>query len=234
MSTRFYLGRSSFTAMNPGTLGSWGNSYKQMYKMETSKQSTSFTTYTISGMGAGTTLMRQFISQPLDGGIAFTTSTTYALVCRFSEGSSSGDIFSRFYLAIVNSSGDVQVISSAQKDGTEFATSLTSRNNTATGILGNYTSSANDRLVLEVGWDKDGSTLTSGSISLGDSSSSDLTQGDADTGINNPWFETSNNITFGGNPGGGGSSTPPPESSPTNSYDFSAGVYIGGVLDEWA
>lgn len=222
MATRFYLGRSSFTAIDPGTLGTWGFNYRQRYKMETTKQNTTFTTYTITGMStSASTLMRQFITSPLQAGTLLSGSDTWTFTMRYSESSSSLNIFPRIYMSVVSEVGVPRGYAFTNTGGTEFATSLTARQIVTTGLVGSYTIQSGDRLVLEVGWDKQASTSGNASVSIGDNAASDLS-GSGDTGVDNPWFEYSGTLTLDSE-----------VTDPTEGDNYSLTSYISGVLDEW-
>lgn len=224
MATKFFLGREAYTADNPGTLGTWGGSYKSLYKLATTTFNTSFVVYTINGHTAGTTIMRQYVTEPMSSGITFGAASTYNVVIRYKESTTAANAFACFYLAIVSEDGTTvrSQAASLEKDGTEFGTSLAARSNSNTGILPNYTTVAGDRLVLEIGWDMDGGGTASLSISLGDDDATFLS-GEGDTDIDSPWFETSVDITFGGEGGGG-----------VSNEDYTSTSYISGVLDEEA
>ena len=222
MATRFYLTRTLHTTINPGTLGTWGSSVKAIYNMELPNPgASSFLSSLYTGYGQGTVLFRQFISPEMSPGIVFDGTTTYNLVMRHSESSTSANAFQQWALSIVDDTGATSYFSALTvKDSTEFGTSLAARSNTQTGGI-TYTTVTGDRLVLEVGWDQDGSGSYTITNSLGNTST-DLS-GEGDTGVQNPWFETSNTITFGGG-------DPPP---PATSEDYELTAYISGVLDEW-
>lgn len=223
MATRLYLGRSSFTAIDPGVLGSWGYSYRQRLKLEPTKQSTAFSTYSITGMSSSqTTLMRQWITRPMVAGTTFNGSTTWTLTYQLSESSTALNIFPRYVAAIVSQTGIPRGYLWTGQGGTEAATSLTARQIVLTGLIGSYTTQTGDRIVLEVGWNKTASTTGNATIRIGDSGASDLS-GDGDTGSSdNPWFECSESISFSAE-----------GAAPTQGDNYSLTSYISAVLDEW-
>jgi hypothetical protein len=223
MATRMYFSRDAFTYINPGTLGTWGSSVKsikQLLNSGSTDASLLNTGYT--GYGLGTVLYRQYISPPMSASISFTGSTTTTLVNRHSESSTSANAYQLYYVAIVNSSGVVQASFSAnEKDGTEFATSLTARSNLNTGGLGTYTTTAGDRIVVELGWDQDASGSYTITMSEGYVGGTDLS-GEGDTDIQQGWIEFSNTITFTAE-----------GAPPATNEDWDVTAYITGVLDEW-
>ncbi len=223
--TRLYLTRTAFTVVNPGTIGTWGSSVKSIYNLGlTNPAASSFLTSTYTGYGLGTVLFRQFITPPLAAGIAFTAASTFNMVFRSSESSTSANAYQLFHVSIVSEDGLTirAQFSSNEKDGTEFSTVLTARANLNTGGLGTYTTVAGDRLVLELGWDQDASGSYSVSMSIGNTST-DLS-GDGDTGVQNPYLDTSNTLTLDA-----GGEAP----APATNEDWDVSAYIGGVLDEW-
>ncbi len=221
MATRFYLGKSSFTAIDPGVLGTWGYSYRQRYKMGTTDLNTAFSTYSVSGMStSATTLMRQFITAPLQAGTLLSGTDTWTFTMRFKESSTALNIVPRIYMSVVSETGTPRGYAFTAL-GTEFSTSLTARQIVVTGLVGSYTLQDGDRLVLEVGWDKQASTTGTGYIEIGDADAADLS-GDGDTGQNNPWFEYSGTMTLDSE-----------SVDPTEGDNYSLTSYISGVLDEW-
>lgn len=224
MATRMYLGRESFSAIDPGTLGSWGFNYRQRYKMETTKQNTGFTTYTITGMTtSASTLMRQFITRPMDSGVTLTSADTWKFSCRYSESTLAANIYPKIYMSVVSQTGIARGYSFTQIGGVEFGTSLASRYLSVTGLAGSYALQSGDRLVLEVGWDKQASGSANASISLGDpSATSDLAASDGDTDIQVPWFEYSGTLSFQAE-----------GAAPTEGDNYQLTSYISAVLDEW-
>jgi hypothetical protein len=173
--------------------------------------------------GSGTYLFRTFVTNPLAAGIVFNGSTTWKWVTRLKESSTSANIFQCFHVAIVSEDGATTraEFSAKEVDGTEASTTTTSRTNTNTGGIV-YTTVLGDRIVFECGWSQGAGTYTC-TLSRGNGDASDLTDGDADTGINNPWFETSATITYD-------TGDPPP---PASSEDWDGAIYISGVLDEF-
>lgn len=227
MATRFYLTETAFTVVNPGTIGTWGSTTNKAIKKMTTPNpgDTSFITYNVSMNGAFTSLHRQYISEPMAAGISFTTSSTYTMVAQQQESSTAADSYMRYHLAIVSEDGATIrcQFSAGEKEGTENPTSYASRTNVNTGGLGNYTTVAGDRLVLEYGVDKDASGTYTISYRYGNTGASDLSSTEGDTGsTDNPWFETSVNITFD-------VEDPPP----AENEDFDCTTYISAVLDEW-
>jgi hypothetical protein len=223
MATRLYLGRESFSAIDPGVLGTWGFSYRQRYKAEPTKQSSAFSVYTITGMSTSdTTLMRQWITRPMDAGTTFNSSTTWTFTMQMSESSTALNIFPRYVGAIVSQTGIPRGYLWTNQGGNELGTSLAARQIVTTGLVGSYTSVSGDRLVFEAGWNKTASTSGSASIRIGDSGASDLS-GEGDTGSSdNPWIECSETITFQAE-----------GTAPTQGDNFQLTSYISGVLDEW-
>lgn len=227
MATRLYLTRTAFSVVNPGTMFTWGSSVKSIFSLGlTNPAASTFLTSTYTGYGAGTVLFRQFITVPLAAGIVFDTTTSWTMVMRQSESSTSANAFQLFGVALVSSDGTVtrDKFDALEKDGTELSTSLTARSNAKASASGlNATTIAGDRLVLEVGWDQDATGSYSISNSLGNTGS-DLS-GDGDTAIRNPYLDCSVTLTADG----GGEAVPP-----ATNEDFDMTLYISGVLDEWA
>lgn len=229
MATRLYYSADTFSVVTFSTIGTWGATvadHVKRYMYDVNPGDESFVLESYGGMGAGTRKFRTFVSEKLDSGIDF-TGGTFTHVQRWGQSSSSANTFARVVAGIINSSGTL-IVSSSWTDGTEFVTSTTtpsSRNVTwSHGIT--YTTVNNDRLVFEIGWDQDGSGSYTQVASRGNTSGTDLSSTDGDTDIQNPWFESSVNLAFGGDGGG----EPPPAAT---NEDWSGQFFISGFLDEW-
>lgn len=233
MATRLYLGRKSFSIIDPGVLGAWDFSYRQRYGMFNSKQSTALATSTITGVSATQkTLMRQYISPPMQAGITFDYDTDdWIYLARYQQSSLAMDTYPAIFLSLTNSVGVPRGFNlslfGAGVGGTEFATSLSARGyshvaGTSSGTS-SITTNLGDRWVLEVGWYKSSGPSVSGSvgINLGDNAANDLS-GVGDTGADNPYLETSVNITFVAE-----------GSLPTDGDKYELTSYISGVLDDY-
>lgn len=225
MATRFYYSLDSFTTVTIAEQGAWDYTvadHVKCYMKTTNPGDMGFVLEAYTG-GSSTYRFRTFVTEPMSGGIAFSAGTTWKWVGRIKESSTSANVYSLFHIAIVSEDGATTraEFSSKQQDGTEAATTSTSRSNLNTGGIV-YTTVAGDRLVFECGWEQGAGTYTA-TLSRGNVDASDLDDSDADTGINNPWLETSATITFGG-----GDPAPP-----ATNEDWDATVYISGVLDEF-
>lgn len=230
MATRFWLSGTAFTIVNPGTIGTWGSDSLKTIKYlwgTAPPDDDAFNTVAVSMNGAFTSCHRQYISAPMAAGIVFNSSTTWTMVNQMSESSTSANAYQRYHVAIISEDGSTvraEFSAGGEKDGTELSTSLSSRVNINTGGIV-YTTVAGDRLVLELGVDKDGSGTYTITYRYGNTGANDLssTEGDTDS-TDNPWFECSANITWDA-----GGEDPPP----TFNEDFDCTTYITGVLDEF-
>lgn len=232
MATRFYMSADSFSSATTTARGSWGATvtdhvYRWMYDTNPGDEGFVLESY---GVTSGTRRFRTFISEVMDSGVVFDSSTTWTWVNRYGQSSSAANTFSAFFVSIISEDGNTlrESFSALEKDGTEITTSTTtptSRTNINTGGI-SYTTVAGDRVQLEVGWDKDGTGTHTIVTSRGNASGTDLSSTDGDSDIQNPWMECSVTIAFGGDGGG----EPPP---PATNEDWSAGFYLSGFLDEW-
>lgn len=227
MATRFYMSADSFSTVSFSTIGSWGSTvgdHEKLFMYDSNPGDMAFVLESYTGSGQGNIKFRTFVSEGLAAGINM-NNATFTTVYRIGQSSSSANTFALFSVGIINSSGTLQVSHTNEKDGTEVVTSTTtpsSRTNVASTTW-TYTTSLNDRLVIEIGWDQDASGSYTQVVSRGNTSGTDLSSTEGDTDIQNPWFETDKTITFGG-------SEPPP---PATNEDYNCNVYIAAVLDEW-
>jgi hypothetical protein len=224
MATRFYMSADSFSTVSFSSIGTWGTTlsdHEKLFMYTSNPGDMGFVLESYSH-GSGTKKFRTFVSEGLAASINM-NNATFTVVFRIGESSSSANVFQLFTVGIINSSGVVQV-SHTEKDGTEAVVNTgtpSSRTNTASTTW-TYTTSLNDRLVFEIGWDQDGAGTYTTVASRGNTSGTDLSSTEGDTDIQNPWFETDKTITFGG-------AEPPP---PATNEDYNCSVYIAAVLDE--
>lgn len=230
MATRMYMSSAAFVAVSTLTQGVWGSTVTDHEKLQlplTNPANMSFILESYPGGGAGTHKFRTFVTAPLAAGLVFNAATTWTVVMRIGESSSLADVFTLFHVSVLSEDG-VTVrakFAANEKDNTEATVSTatpSSRTNINTGGIV-YTTVANDRIQIEVGWDQDGSGSYTVVASRGNTSGIDLSSTDGDTSVQNPWFECSTTLTLGGG-------EPPP---PASNEDWDATIYLSGVLDEW-
>ncbi len=205
MATRMYIDRNgytptpSFTPIVRNT--AWNSDSSLTYTLAPAGHASltvaSSLIRTVATTASAATIVHALCySPPMQGSYSFNAATTYTLVHRILEATLTMDVFAQFVVGCVNNAGVAQVWTGLIKDGTEASTTSTSRTNTSTGSM-IYTSSPGDRIFIEMGWDKD--AAISGNVSIPymySTTAGDLDNTDADTGVQNLWFETSMNITF--------------------------------------
>jgi hypothetical protein len=230
MATRLYYSGDTFSAVTFSEIGSWGDTvadHVKQYMYNVNPGDMGFVLEQYNNEGQGTHKFRTYVSELLDSGINF-TGGTFTWVQRWGENSTSANSFPRIAYGVMNSSGTFYA-TGTWTGGSEMTASVvtpTSRNLTFSHGLA-LTTVNNDRLVFEIGWDQDaaGSTYDA-CASRGNTSGTDLSSTDGDSDIQNPWFESSVTLAFGGD--GGGEPEPP-----ATDEDWGAAIYIAGVLDEW-
>jgi hypothetical protein len=211
MATRFYL--CSPTAnpnISPAYGGGWTtNTWAARKRMFTVKDSTAMASTTFWANGAvaanATTLVRQFVSDPMVAGIAFTTGSTIKCYIRCFE-SGANDNINRQPIGVYVYSNDGLTLRATMKtvahigpNTTEWNTALRNKTLADGDVLGTgHTTLVGDRLVIEVGAQVSsaGGTTVTGTMSFGCNSATDIAENETGTTADNPWFEISNNITF--------------------------------------
>src|SRR6185503_9541120 len=147
-------------------------------------------------------LIRQYVSFPLTAGQTVTGSQAFKAQIRASETGTGNNLRIAIGVRVIASNGTTvrKIVKDVTQDDTELATTLTNRQFTATSAATNYTTVTGDRLVIELGvaGDPGGSNTHSHSLSLGDSSATDLAENDSTTTANNPWIEFTDTWTFDG------------------------------------
>jgi hypothetical protein len=152
-----------------------------------------------------TALFRQFVSEPMAAGVAFSTSDTIKAQARCQE-SATNDNINRAVLNVMVFSQDGSTRQAVLKDTaawgpstTEWSTSLVNRRFADGDTLASgYTTVEGDRLVVEFGGQISGTAGTSvtGTMHFGSIAAADLAEDDSDTGADNPWFEISRDIDW--------------------------------------
>jgi hypothetical protein len=202
MATRFYLSTAPYTANSPAFSGSWDSTANMVRrKMSATKDLTALANKSaaVGGVSGNFHGYVQFVSPPVDGAYNFAASTvTNSIVMRWAESDSLANCFMQTFFKIVSEDGTVQRDAAGfNTDATEIAlTTLTARTFTATTSLMDYTTVAGDRLVIEVGFQKNSSTSYTITTNYGNDAANDLTISTSDTGADNPWFETELNLGF--------------------------------------
>lgn len=202
MATRFYLTTTPYTANTPVISTQWTSSAnlvrRKMVPFTPSGTALANKSAAVAGASGDFHLYVQFVSPPLDGAYTFTASAvTNSIVMRWSESDALANCFMQSQVRIVSNDGTVLRDNAGfNTDGTEFATSLTARTFTGTSSLLDYTTVAGDRLVIEVGFQKNSTTSYTITTNYGDNAAADLTISTSDTGADNPYFECELNLGF--------------------------------------
>ncbi len=147
-------------------------------------------------------LFRQMISAALTAGQTITGSQALKFQARCQETGTGKNMFLTAGLRVLAGDGSTvrKTVLAVTRDNLEASSiAITNRQFTATSAATDYTTVADDRLVLEIGM---AGTPTSpfnhtSNIRLGDAAASDLSEDDTSTTDNRPWFELSDTRTFG-------------------------------------
>lgn len=152
---------------------------------------------------AGDTAHCQFVSDPLEAQ-TFTIGDAFDYCIQGLEANAANNLFVQVFIGLVSNDGTsaLATLRSKQADGTELATSLTSRYHSGT-LSGGYTTTGGERMVIEfsvVGTPTAAAGTQGHNASLrwgGNGAGGDLLENDTQTGTTlNPWLEFTNTITF--------------------------------------
>jgi hypothetical protein len=204
MATRFYLSTGSVPDITPA-FEAWNETDGALRRMmsPTAYQDALADGSALASTAGNKQLHRQYISDPMDSGIAFTTATTFSCQIMGLESAINDNIINR-----------VRAVKIVDVNGTVVRATLVALGNAASVVewntamrnltflsantsAVNYTTVAGDRLVLEVGHLDSGGTTVSGTLRFGiTGQTADLGANETDTTTTlRPWFETSVNIT---------------------------------------
>jgi hypothetical protein len=208
MATRLYLCATETTPVTPA-FEAWqetDGALRRLMRPGLNTQDVLANGSAQASTAGNTQLHRQFVSDPMVAGVAFTTSTTFKCQIQGFESAANDNIINR-----------VRAVKIVSRDGSTIQATLIALGNagsvaewnpstmrnltflaaTASGV--NYTTVDGDRLVLEVGHDDSGGTSVSGTMRFGADSagSGDLGENETDTTTTlRPWFESSLTLTF--------------------------------------
>lgn len=143
----------------------------------------------------------QFVSDPLAAGVVYSAGNALTACIQGFEPNANCNQTIQLFASVVNSSGVEQaVIRSKVAFATELATALTARF-LSTTLSGSYTTSLNDRLVIEistVGTPAGGGGVQGHNATLrwgGNGAGGDLAAADGETGTTlNPWVEVTESV----------------------------------------
>ncbi len=151
-----------------------------------------------TGSSSGTICRCVAISPPLSAGVTW-DSATFQMVCRQAQ-SVDANTFMMFYVGILNNDGTtIKFQTTLEKDGVDNAISTTAASRSNVMAAGKLvgTSIAGDRIIVEVGQDKDSAgTADLRMAFFHRDGGTDLSTTDGDTGVEILWFERDLNVTF--------------------------------------
>ncbi len=208
MATRFYGWEIGTAPITPAVDGGWESSASPFARkpMHTSTRTgdTLTTVASFTSTAGQDRCHRQWLSLPMDSGIAFTSGvTTFKAYAQVLESATNDNIVSRIIVRVLSEDGATvraTILSLGDKSaGTEWNTSLRNKvfadGDTATA---SYTTVTGDRLCVEWGHnDAAGASISASSRWGALASGTDLGENETDTTTTlRPWFETSATITF--------------------------------------
>lgn len=153
---------------------------------------------------AGDSLMRQFVSVPMDSGNVFTTSDAWKAAIQCLESNAGNNLQLQYWIGVYSEDGSTlqATLRSKVLEGLEMGTALTNRFLSST-LSGGYTTVAGDRLVVEVsalGTPTGAGGVQGHNASIrvgGNGAGGDLPENDTDTGTTlNGWIEFVTTISF--------------------------------------
>lgn len=209
--TRFYFSSLAVPDVMPA-VAAWSRTNTATRRvMSPTKDGSAFVIpyYTYVNGASPTGLIRQYVSAPMDAGIAFSTSDTIKCQCRVYEVLTTTYI-NRNPICVKVVSQDGTVLQSTLKALGHIGPSTTNWQENAPQtnrtfadsdtLDANYTTVSGDRLVVELGAQANYlfgvDYNVRGYIEFGSAAASDLPEDETDTTSKNPWFEISRTLTF--------------------------------------
>lgn len=211
MATRFHLNADTAPAVSPA-LQTYTHTdetttpKRKLLVTDTSALSTrAYAPDSADHLVAGTALLGQFVSDPMDSGIVFTNGQAIVFAVQCLEAHAGNNQAMRIWAGIYSQDGSTlqRELRAVVSEGNELATSLTGRHLSTVQSGANYTTVAGDRLVVE--FSVTGTPSAAGGVqghnaSLrigGNGAGGDVSADDLDTGTTkNGWVEFTPTITF--------------------------------------
>lgn len=181
--------------------------YRRLLTTDTSVlTTTAYTPDAADDLTAGDALHSTFVSDPMPAGVAFNNGQTIKMAIQGLEPNAANNVSWQMWVGIYDSAGTTlqRTIRSKVAEGLELGGSLAARFLSTTQDGANYTTVANDRIVVEVS--VTGTPTAAGGVnghnaSLrfgGDGASGDLPESDGSTSTTlNPWIEFTPTFSFG-------------------------------------
>jgi hypothetical protein len=213
MATIFHLNSDTAPAVSPaiqsGALTHTDEAITPKRKLQvtdTSALSTrAYTPDAADHLVAGTALLGQFVSDPMDASIVFTNGAAIVFAVQCLEANAGNNVAMRLWAGIMSQDGTTlqRELRAVISEGTELATTLTGRHLSTVQSGANYTTVSGDRVVVEfsvtgtpsaaVGIQGHNASLRIG----GNGAGGDVTADDLDTGTTkNGWVSFAPTITF--------------------------------------
>jgi hypothetical protein len=213
MARRFYLPIGDVPVVSPAFDTAWqatGSALRRRMNtiVKTANDSVAAQSAVASTAGQAT-CHRQFVSDPMNSGLVFDTSTTYKCQIQMFESAINDNAYPVCSLRIVSYDGSTvrATLLALAANGTGTGPGFTEFNTTIRNISyingdvgqnASYTTQAGDRLVLETGHNDNGGATISVTPRFGEvAAGGDLAEDETATGTTlRPWFETSVTVTF--------------------------------------
>ena len=213
MASTFYLSSTETTALTPGfgATTAWGRTTEgDRYVMRTTKDASAFASKTTGG-GANiaadvTMLNRQYVSLPMNAGIAFVTTDTIKCYIRCCE-SGANDNVNRQPINVKVYDTDGTTLRATLKDTAHIGPNTTEEDSSTLtnealadgdALAANYTTEAGDYLVIEVGQQvsASGGSGVTATMEFGTNSANALAEDSTSQDQYCPWFYISRTVTF--------------------------------------
>lgn len=204
MATRLYL--SNLVAdITPG-FEAWGSTASTLRRqMVTSLFADALNNTAVNSTAGQSTCHRQYISEPMQAGVAFVTSGTFGCQVQGFESAANDNIINRVRAVKVVSRDGATLRStllalSNASTVTEWAQTITNLQfMSAAPCAANYTTVAGDRIVVELGHNDSAGLTIQGTCRWGADAAGTGDLGANETDTTNtlrPWFESSVDMTF--------------------------------------
>ena len=202
--TRFYIANTAADETLPAVQGTWTDSTSATTGLLGAKTGVAATKGVASSATGVNVLIGRWMSLPLSANTSFaTTDTVTYTVGALVSSVTNTTVHFRVHIYVVAPDGTTirgTLLNNSTGAGTAFTATATGRTDNALNLSNNVSALAGDRIVVEVGYNRTGSSAASRTITYnyGNTGATDLVSGSTAVTTNPGWFEFSTTFTAAG------------------------------------
>ena len=200
MATRLYFNNLAPTKTLPTVKGTWTDSSSSVVKQLANKVGIAATAGIASSATTINFLIGRWQSEPFQVATSFATTDTVQYVMGAVVSSITNTVLNfRIHIFIIQNDGTTvrgTLLNNFTGTGTAWTATATGRTSGNQNLSNNVTAQPGDRIVVEIGYNRTGSSTASrtGTLNYGNTGTTDLTSTDTNVTTRPGWIEFSNNF----------------------------------------